>query len=52
MGYKKSNLSNIKDAVYKINIEDFEPPGTLWIALYVNAENEIYFDRSGVEHIA
>ena len=33
-----------------INLDEYEPLGTHWIALYVN-ENVTYFDSFGVEHI-
>ena len=39
--YSEDNLSKIKD----------ESIWTHWIALYVYAENLIYFDSFGVEHI-
>ena len=34
-----------------INLDEFESIGTHWIALYVNAKNETYFDSFGVEHV-
>ena len=34
-----------------INRDEHESIGTHWIALYVNAKNETYFDSFGVEHI-
>ena len=34
-----------------INLDEHESIGTHWIALYVNAKNETYFDSFGVEHI-
>ena len=50
---KKSryNLPKIKDETYIINLDEYESRGTHWIALYVNAENAIYFDSFGVKHI-
>ena len=49
--YSRSNLSKIKDGVYVINLDEFKSIGTHWIALYVNANNIVYFDSFGVEHI-
>ena len=37
--------------VYVINLDEFKSKGTHWIAFYVNANNRIYFDSFGVEHI-
>ena len=34
-----------------INLDEFESKGNHWIASYVIAENETYFNRFGVEHI-
>ena len=34
-----------------INLDEFESKRNHWIALYVIAENETYFNRFGVEHI-
>ena len=34
-----------------INLNEFKSIGTHWIALYVNANNIVYFDDFGVEHI-
>ena len=49
--YSKNNLPKIKDETYIINLDEYESRGTHWIALYVNAENAIYFDSFGVKHI-
>ena len=49
--YSRNNLSKIKDGACIINFDEYESIGTHWIALYVNAENVIYFDSFGVEHI-
>ena len=49
--YSRNNLTKIKDGAYVINLDEYESIGTLWIALYVNAENVTYFDSFGVEHI-
>ena len=49
--FSRNNLSQIKDAAYMINLNDYESIGTYWIALYANAENVVHFDSFGVEHI-
>ena len=49
--YSRNNLPKTKDGAYIINLDEFKPIGTHWIALYVNANNIIYFDSFGVEHI-
>ena len=49
--YSRINLLKIKDGSYVINLDEYESIGTHWIALYVNANNIIYFDSFGVEHI-
>ena len=32
--YSRNNLSKIKDGVYIINLDEYEPIGTHWIAFY------------------
>ena len=49
--YSRNNLSKIKYGTYIISLDEYEPIGTHWIALYVNAENVTYFDSFRVEHI-
>ena len=50
--YSRNNLSKIKDGgIYNEYLDEYESIGTHWIALYVNAENIIYFDSFGIEHI-
>ena len=49
--YSRNNLSKVKDGAYTINADEYESIGSHWIAWYVNAENVIYFDSFGVEHI-
>ena len=44
-------LHKIKDGLYVINLDDYGSIGTHWVALYVIANNIIYFDSFGVEHI-
>ena len=49
--YSRNNLSKIKDGAFIINLDDYESIGTHWITLYVNYNNETYFDSFRVEHI-
>ena len=49
--YSRNNLPKIKDGAYVINLDEYESIGTHWIALYVNANNIVYFDSFRVEHI-
>ena len=49
--YSRNNLPKIKDEVYVINLDKFKSIGTHWIALYVNGNSTIQFDRFEVEHI-
>ena len=49
--YSRNGLFKIKDWPYIINLDDCESIGTYWIALYVNANNTVYFDSLGVEDI-
>ena len=49
--YLINKLFKIKDRTYIINLDEYESIGTYWIALYMNAENVIYFDSLGVENI-
>ena len=49
--YSRNNLQKIKDGVYVINLDEYKSIGTHWIVLYVNANNKVYFDSFGVEHI-
>ena len=44
-------MTKIKDGAYAINLDEYESTGTHWIALYENANNIVYFDGFGVEHI-
>ena len=48
--YSRNNLPRTKDGEYIINLGEYKSIGTLWIALYVNANNIVYFDSFGVEH--
>ena len=49
--YLRNNLPKIKDGANVINLNEFKSIGTHWTALYVNANNIVYFDSFGVEHI-
>ena len=49
--YSRKNLPKIKDGACVINLDGFKSIRTHWIALYVNGNNIIHFDRFGVEHI-
>ena len=49
--YSRNNLSKIKNGAYIINLDEYEPIETHWIALYVNAKNVTYYDSFGVAHI-
>ena len=49
--YSKNNLPKIKNGAYVIDLDEYKSVGTHWIALYVNANNVVYFDSFGVEHI-
>ena len=42
--YSRNDLSKIKNGVHVINLNEYEPIGTYWMALYVNANNMVYFD--------
>ena len=49
--YSRNNLPKIKDGAYVTNHDEFKSTGTLWIALYVNGKNVIYFDSFGVKYV-
>ena len=42
--YSSNTLLKIMDGEYVINPDEYESIGTHWIALYVNANNVVYFD--------
>ena len=46
--YSRNNLPKIKDGAYVINLGEYKSIATHWIALYVNANNIVYFDSFGV----
>ena len=39
--YSRNSFPKIKDGAYVINLDEFKPIGTHWIALYVNRNNTI-----------
>ena len=49
--YSRNNLSKIKGATYKINLDEYESIGTHWIALCVYDNNLTYFNSFEVGHI-
>ena len=49
--YSRNKLPGIKDGAYVKNLDEYKSIGTHWIALYVNANNIIYFDSFRVERI-
>ena len=49
--YSRNNLPKIKDGSYVINRGEYKSIGTHWIALYLNANNMVYFDSFRVKHI-
>ena len=50
--YSRNNLPNkIKNGAYVINLDEYENTGTHWVSLFVKANEVIYFDSFGVEHI-
>ena len=49
--YSRDNLTEIKDGVYVINLDEYSDIGTLWVALYIHNNYAIYFNSLGVEHI-
>ena len=43
--YSRNNLPRIKDGAYVINLDEYEPIETHWIALFVNGNNRrAYYD--------
>ena len=49
--YSRNNLPKIKDEAYVINLDEYKSIGTRYTALYVNANEIVYFDSFEVEHI-
>ena len=50
-GYSRDYLTEIKDAAYAINLDEYSDIGTHWVALYKHNNNVTYFDSFGIEHI-
>ena len=49
--YLRNDLPKVKDEVYVVNLDEYKSIGNHWIALYVNADNVIYFGSFGGEHV-
>ena len=50
--YSRNNLPNkIKKGASVINLDEHENTGTHWVSLFVKANEAIYFDSFGIEHI-
>ena len=41
----------LKKGAYVINLDEYENTGTHWVSLFAKANEVIYFDSFGVEHI-
>ena len=57
--YSRKNLTKIKQQIaivfylaFVTNLDEYDSVGTHWIALYVNANNTVYFDSFRLEHIS
>ena len=50
--YSRDNLPKIKDGVFVANIDGYSDIGTHWIVLWVQKNDDIYFDSFGVEYIS
>ena len=48
--YSRDNVTELKDAAYVINLDEYSDIGTHWVALCVNNNDVTYFDSFGVEH--
>ena len=44
-------LKKIKDGAYVINLDEYADIGTLWIALFCNTNEIVYFNSFGAEHV-
>ena len=49
--YSRNSTTEIKGALYVINLDEFKSTGKHWIASYVNSNNATYFDSFEVEYI-
>ena len=50
--YSRNSLPKIKYEAHVANLDEFESIRTHLIALYLNANNIVYFVSFGVEHIS
>ena len=57
--YSRKNLTKIKQQIaivfylaFVTNLDEYDSVGTHWIALYMNANNTVYFDSFRLEHIS
>ena len=48
--YSRNNLPKIKDGAYVRTLDEYKSIGAHWITFYVDGDNVINFDSSGVEH--
>ena len=46
--YFRNNLPKIKDGAYIVNLNECKSIETHWVSLYLNYDNETYFDSFGV----
>ena len=49
--YSTNNFPKIKNEAYLINLDEYKSIESHWIALYLNENNIVYFERFRVEHI-
>ena len=52
MNYWRNNWLEIKDGTYVINPDEHKAAGTHFIALYMNGNDVMNFDRFGAEYIS
>ena len=51
--YSRDNLpKKIKNAAYKVNLDEYADVSKHWIDLYVKDNEVIYLDSFGIEHIS
>ena len=51
--YSRDHLpQKIKNGAYVINFDEYPDVGTHWLVCYVKTNEVIYFDSSGVQHVA
>ena len=50
--FSRNNLpKKIKDGAYIINLDEYADVGAIWIALFCNKNELVYFDSFDVEHV-